>query len=278
LLLGQLWKDRELLYTLTRRDMMARYQSSALGFFWSFAKPLALVLIFGVAFQRILRIEMPNKDVPFGLHLLVGILAWSFFSRCVGEGQGVILAHSNLIKKVRINVEVFPATTVLGNLINYLLGMLVALPVIFFMMAHRPGYSLADVPVMVGLFLLATLQLALLAYAVTLVVSALNVYFRDVESLSEVLLQAWFYGTPIVYPFSLVSGRGVWEYVIWLNPMTPLMVAFRRVLLYRPPLLEGAEDGRLLLFLGISAVETIILYYIGRSIFLSCSRHFADEV
>ncbi|MFP4380603.1 MAG: ABC transporter permease [Candidatus Sumerlaeia bacterium] len=277
-MLRNIWKVRDLLFTLVRRDMIVRYQSSFLGFFWSFAKPLALVAIFGVAFQYILKIEMPNDQVPFGLHLLVGILAWSFFARCIGEGQGAILGQANLIKKVKIPVEVFPAATAIGNLINYLLGMLVVFPVILVMMAPHPNYSLANVPALVALFLLVTILLTFLAFAITLIVSALNVFFRDVESLMEVLLQAWFYGTPIVYPFSLVSGKGIFETLIWLNPMTPICLAYRRILLYRPPMMEGPSDGQLFFWLAIASIETLVLYLIGRTIFLACARHFADEI
>jgi ABC-2 type transport system permease protein len=292
-MLRGIWKVRELLFTLVRRDLIVRYQSSVLGFLWSFAKPLALVGIFQIAFKHILGV---TARVPFSLHLLVGILAWAFLARCIGEGHWVILAHSNLIKKVKLPVEVFPATTVIGNLVNYALAMLVVFPIILIIMSRESGVSWLQAPVQLLLFALVTVLLVALAFALTLLVSAVHVFYRDVESVTEIVLQAWFYATPIVYPMDLLYKKAVGtglnafaklggadyarfvEILYWLNPMTPICIAYRRILLYRdPPGLE-APDQTVLLYLGVAACTTFILYMISQAIFRRCSRHFADEV
>jgi ABC-2 type transport system permease protein len=286
-MLRGIWKARELLFTLVRRDLIVRYQSSVLGFLWSFAKPLALVGIFQLAFKHILGV---TSVVPFSLHLLVGILAWTFLARCIGEGHWVILAHSNLIKKVKLPVEVFPATTVIGNLVNYALAMLVVFPIILIIMSRESGVSWLQAPVQLLLFALVTVLLVALAFALTLLVSAVHVFYRDVESVTEIVLQAWFYATPIVYPMDQLYRKGAFaklggadharlvEILYWLNPMTPICVAYRRILLYwDPPPLE-VPDQKVLLYLGVAACTTFILYMISQAIFRRCSRHFADEV
>jgi lipopolysaccharide transport system permease protein len=290
-LLRNIWKTRELLYCLVRRDLIVRYQSSILGFFWSFAKPLALVLIFQVAFQFILRVDKPNPGTPFGFHLLVGILVWGFFSRSIAEGNWSVLSHANLIKKVKLPVEVFPAVTLSGNLINFLLAMLIVYPIL---LISLPAGSDITWWMQLLLFVLLTILLALLTFAFTVIVSALNVFFRDVESLMEVLLQAWFYATPIVYPVSLLyqkevftHGRwGQWlEIAYWLNPMAAICAAYRRVLLYHPTgdatlIFSGLEipDAQLVMYLGLSCGVTLIVYLAATAVFRHYAPLFADEV
>src|SRR5450830_1786654 len=138
-MLQDIWRVRGLLHTLVRRDLLVRYQSSVLGFLWSFAKPVALVAIFQFAFGTVLGMGSAASGVPLSLHLLVGILVWSFFARSVAEGHWAVLSHANLIKKVRLPVEVFPTTTVVGNLINFLLGMVVVFPIILVLLARHGG-------------------------------------------------------------------------------------------------------------------------------------------
>jgi ABC-2 type transport system permease protein len=283
-MLRDLWRVRELLFTLIRRDLLVRYQSSVLGFFWSFAKPLALVAIFHFAFSVVLRVKPPNPEVPFYLHLLVGILVWSYLARCVAEGHWAVLSHANLIKKVKLPIEVFPITTVAGNLLNFLLGMAVVVPLILLTLPGAPTGGIATLAAQVVGFVGLTLLLTVLAQAIVFLVAALNVFYRDVESLSEVGLQAWFYATPIVYPAQLIrraveSGHlPAWvEPLYWLNPMTPLCVAYRRVLLYHTQPLE-VSDSMLAFYLAGAGITITALFLISQWVFAQGSRRFADEV
>lgn len=286
-MLQDIWRVRGLLHTLVRRDLLVRYQSSVLGFLWSFAKPLALVAIFHFAFRTILRIDSAAPLVPFSLHLLVGILVWSYFARSVAEGHWAVLSHANLIRKVRLPVEVFPATTVVGNLINFLLGMVVVFPIVLLLMARQggPAVTVAGVAAQFGGFVALTALLSLLTFALTLLVSAVNVYYRDVESVSEVALQAWFYATPIVYPATLVSREfsegtlPAWvERLYWLNPMTPICVAYRRVFLYGPQTGFEMADADLARWLGVATLVTFVLFLFSAWVFRRLARSFADEV
>ena len=307
-MLRDIWRVRGLLYTLVRRDLLVRYQSSVLGFLWSFAKPLALVAIFQFAFGSVIGLQSATASVPLSLHLLVGILVWSFFARSVAEGHWAVLSHANLIKKVRLPVEVFPTTTVVGNLINFLLGMVVVFPIILVLLARHggPDITWGRLAVQGGGFVALTALLSLLTLALTLRVSAVNVYYRDVESVSDVLLQAWFYATPIVYSVKLVEEKfakkhfSIWfERLYWLNPMTPICVAYRRLLLYTPgppaaaaaasadaPLLREAmlpsglevPDGLLAWRLAVAAALTVLLFLFSVWVFRRLARSFADEV
>jgi lipopolysaccharide transport system permease protein len=279
-LIRSIWQVRELLYTLVRRDLIVRYQSSVLGFLWSFANPLALVGIFYVAFSRIVPIggdNMPDPRISFGLHLLVGILAWTYFSRCLSEGHWAVLSHANLIKKIKMPIEVFPAVTVTGNLINYLLGMLVVIPTILIWLPDD-CVTLSHLPLQVALFLLTTLLLSTLLFALTLFVSAINVFYRDMAAITELGLQAWFYATPIIYPATLIEGKFPdWlERLYWCNPMAPIVVAYRRILLYSSP--AEMEDAMLLKYLCVCVALTLALLIAAQAIFRNYARLFADEV
>lgn len=283
---GDRRKALELLMCLVRRDLIVRYQSSVLGFFWSFAKPLALVGIFTLAFRVILKVRLPNENVPFALHMLLGVVVWAYFSRALSEAHFSVLGHGSLIKKVKLPTAVFPAATVVGNLINFLLGMVVVLPVVFIAMARSGVVEWHLVPFQMALFLFVTFILSLLIYGLALIVSAANVFYRDMEPITEVALQAWFYATPIVYPISYLYDRdftvggvalgGLLKTLYWLNPMTPVCVAYRRILLYRGTL--EAPDGDLLLYLGAMALVSVSILLAGAAFFRRASRTFADEV
>ena len=117
-MIRRLWKTQNLLINLVRRDLTIRYKSSVLGFFWSFIKPLALTAVFYVVFEVILGMELRTETIPITLHLLIGILAWTFFSGATSEAMHTILANANLIKKVRLPLEVFPMAVVCSHLIQ----------------------------------------------------------------------------------------------------------------------------------------------------------------
>nr|HPK02392.1 ABC transporter permease [Candidatus Sumerlaeota bacterium] len=221
---------RNLLVNLVRRDLTLRYRSTVLGFFWSFVKPLALTAIFYIVFTYVLRIPLREARVPFVLHLLTGMLAWTFFAGATGEAMDVILANANLIKKVRLPLAVFPLATVCSHLVHFFLALLVLVGLLI----------VADLPPTPAILLvlpIAALQF-LLVLAVAFVLSALNVFYRDIASVWEVLTTAWFYATPIIYPVYMaleeIDRRGWgWLRLPYLaNPMTPLVLAYRRVLLY----------------------------------------------
>lgn len=272
---------RNLLYNLVRRDLTVRYKSTVLGFFWSFIKPLALTAIFYVVFSLVMGLRLHEPKVPYALHLLTGMLAWSFFAGSTGEAMGVMLANANLIKKVRLPLVVFPVASVLSHLVHFLLGLVVLLALMI-VAGLTPGpQCLLIVPIII-------LETAL-AIAVAMILSALNVFWRDVGSIWEVLTTAWFYVTPIIYPIYEVNPvihrfGGKWlEWIYLANPLTPIMVAYRRVLLYGS--LETIDPAKLELLntqlmksLMLSAGVTAILLFIGWNVFSKFSRSFADEL
>lgn len=276
----ELWQARNLLLNLIRRDLTIRYKSSVLGFFWSFIKPLALTGVFWLVFDKIMGLRLQAEQVPFTLHLLVGILAWTLFAGATSESLTSVISNANLIKKVKLPLMVFPIAVVCSHLVHFVLAFFVLFALSILMgLPPSPAYLL--VPFVMALMFIFTV-------AVSLILSAVNVFYRDVTSIWEVIVTAWFYATPIIYPVYMAldeienMGKG-WLYWIYMaNPMTPMIIALRRLLLYAsldtPGLKLEMSDGSLFASLLASIFITFLVFYLGIRIFSHFSQKFADEL
>jgi homopolymeric O-antigen transport system permease protein len=281
-MIREVWQSRELVWNLVKRDLKTRYKSSVLGFFWSFGKPLLLMLILWFVFTTVLRLpqfKIRNPEFPFALHLLTAVLAWTYFSGGLLDSMHSILSNSNLVKKVKLNTVVFPVSSVLANLVNYLL----ALTVLFcFMVAYRTPFSfyilLLPIVILIQTFLMLSLSLLL---------SSLYVFYRDVGSILEIILTGWFYATPIIYPYWLAEKEiperfsrfgNLFYHLYMLNPFLPIVVAYRRLLFH--PILDPPEmaDTTLLIYLSYTLGLSIIFYFAFKRLFRHYAVRFADEL
>jgi len=216
-----IFRYRLLIQSLVSRDLKARYRGSFLGFLWSFVNPLLLLLTYWLVFSSVFKGAQTKAVQPFYLFILCGLLPWTWFSGSVAEASGVLIAGGNLIKKVVFPAEVLPVVSVLSNLVHFLL----ALPILIVFLAYHgllsPSALLLPFPILVQLVF--TLGVALL-------VSALTVHFRDVQSILAHLLHLWFFGTPILYYYG--EQQGTLRAVIRLNPMTHILVSYQQVLFH----------------------------------------------
>ncbi|MBI3736750.1 ABC transporter permease, partial [Candidatus Sumerlaeota bacterium] len=210
------WKSRNLLANLVRRDLTVRYKATVMGFFWSFAKPLAYMVIYQVVFGQILALQIRESRIPYALHILAAILPWTFFTGATSEAMNSILGSANLIKKVKLPLEVFPLAAVVSQAIHFALAMIV-------LVAGMIVYGIAPGPGILLLPVLAAIQFVLIL-AVSLLLASLNVFYRDVASIWEVGLAAWFYATPIIYPayyateYFAQRGMGWAQWLYLANP------------------------------------------------------------
>ncbi|MBN1297724.1 ABC transporter permease, partial [bacterium] len=179
----------ELLGSFTTRNLKLKYQASFLGFLWSLITPLMQMMIYTVVFSVIIRVRV---DWPFAVFLLTAQLPWIFFSNCLMMGAGSVIEHGNLIKKVKFPRALIPISTVLSNLINFGITLIV-------LVGFLVGY---DIPLTAHLLLLipATLILSLFTLGLTFITAALAVFFRDLFHILEVVLLLWFWAVPVVYP------------------------------------------------------------------------------
>lgn len=224
--------SRELILNLTLRELRGKYKGSILGWAWSMLNPLATVAIFSLVFRFFLKIEVPAGDPSglngFALWLLCGLLTWNLFSNCLNGAMGSLVGNAALVGKVYFPREALPLSNILANIVSSLIefGVLAAILLV------------AGNMVIPWIPMVLVLIVAALPYIVglSLMLSVLNVYFRDVQYLTGIVLQALFYATPVVYPISLVPerhevlGMDVPVLQIYrLNPLVRLVEAVRDV-------------------------------------------------
>ena len=216
---------RELLVDFAWRELRARYKGSALGFAWNFVNPLLQLVVFWILFGVVLRTRpiTASGEQPYAIFLFVGLLPWTFFATSLQSGASAILANAPLVKKVRMPLQLLPAASVLSALANFLLSFLVLLAVLAIFGPRHPE-GLLWIPLLVALQIVMNLGFAYL-------LSALAVFFRDVQHILGILLLAWYFLTPVLFPVAVLSDRPEQLRLLYLNPMTAIIVAYQRALL-----------------------------------------------
>jgi ABC-2 type transport system permease protein len=271
--LGELWRDREILANLARKELRVKYKSSALGVAWSMLNPALYLVVFYVVFTYFL----PNQVPDFPVYLLSGLLPWTLFTTGLQGATVSVVGGANLVPKVAFPHEMLPLAAIRAQLVNFFFQVvvLVAFLLIFgYPMIHR------------GLVLLPLALAVLLVFttALGMATSALNVRYRDTGHLVDLALLAWFWSTPIVYPASLVQDNLEGAFSLYLlNPVTNIVLAFQRGV-YGGVSQEALQSlpapgltwyGIRLLVVG--AVSGVLLYFSWR-LFFRRSGDFAEEL
>ncbi len=223
----QLWAKFDLLRTLVRRDLEARYKGSILGNLWPLVNQLSQLLIYTYVFSIVLRVKLtisslPENNFTFGLWLFAGLLPWIAFSGGLMQSAGAVVGQPNLVKKVVFPLSLLPLVPILATFIESSFGLMA---LIFFVAvhAHTLHPTLALLPLIWLTQLLLTAGLGYLA-------AGLTVFLRDVPQTLGVVLNLWMYLTPIVYPASAIP-EGWRNWVFWLNPLTAIAEVYRDLIL-----------------------------------------------
>ncbi len=245
--LANLVRYRGLIQSLVARELKARYRGSVLGFFWSFINPLLLLLVYSFVFSTV----MPNKTEgiqPYALFMFCGILPWTWFSSALSEATNSLISGGNLIKKVLFPAEILPIVSVLANMVNFFLGLLILVPSLIYYerLPFSPG--LLWFPVTVLIQLVFTL-------ALSFILSALTVHFRDIRDLLANILMLWFFSTPIIYSWRQENVQR-YETLFALNPFTHLAISYQEILFFGP-----VDHWRWLLALGVGSVGLFLAGY-----------------
>lgn len=252
----ELYRYRDLILRLAWSDFKLRYKSSALGFFWSLLEPMLMLLVLYVVFSNLMRIQVEH----YQLFLLLGIILWNFLDRGTSMSIWGIVGKPSLVQKVYFPRDILVISTCITALMMTALEFLVF---IIFMAAFRvlPATTVAYFPI---LFVFEFLIIVGLSMAL----SALNVYFRDVQFIWRLIVQVGFFGTPILYPLTIFPEKIRW--IVMLNPMAQIISMIRDCTLY-----GISPDPANLAYL---AVCTIILLIIGYAIFASLEPRFAEVI
>lgn len=255
--LWDLWNYRELLYFLMLRDIKVRYKQAVLGVAWAVVQPFLTMIIFALLFGKL--VGIPSDNMPYPLFAYAGLLLWTFFSNAISSSSNSLVGNANLITKVYFPRMIIPDAAVAAGLVDLGVGFVLLIG----MMVHYGftlTWSVLLIPVPVGLVIL-------LAIAVGMWMSALNVKYRDVRYAVPFLLQLWMFASPIVYPSSIVPPK--WQWLLFLNPLTTMIESFRAALLGRQLDWTG---------MGVSAMITCVLLVCSAYAFKRLEKTFADLV
>ena len=207
---------------MTRRNLAARYRGSLLGVAWVILTPFLMMLLYTVVFSGFLRVRLSenHSSTAFALYLLAGLLPWNAFAEAVGRAPQALIDQRTLVTKVVFPVEIIPLSLVSTALVNHAIAMGLFLLGALVLQGWAP--SLLLLPLLV-------LPLALITAGVTLLLSSLGVFLRDIGQAIGLALTVWLFLTPILYLPSAVPAR--FQFLVRLNPFTPLVASYRRVIL-----------------------------------------------
>ena len=253
----ELYKYREMIVSMVRRDLRSRYKGSILGFAWTFINPLLQLIVYYFVFKILMKAGIPK----FHLYLFVGLIPWIFFSTCLVGGSVSIIVQKDLIKKIYFPREVIPISYVIGAFVNMALSFIVVIAV-----ALVSGV----VPSVGGLLCLPVIMIVefIFALGLALIASALTVYLRDLEHILGIITMAWQFATPICYGEFLIPER--FKAIYSLNPMTPIIRAYRAILY------EGGVPD--LSTLIESLVIGLFFLVVGAIVFRKLQVRFAEEL
>ncbi|MBV8475027.1 MAG: ABC transporter permease [Acidobacteria bacterium] len=252
----QVRQYHELIWALALKELRVRYKRSILGFVWALLNPLLMMLVLTVVFGSLMRFSLPH----YSIFLLSMLLPWTFFSQCLSYSVESIVANGELLKKVRVAKLVFPLAAVVSNIINFLLSLI---PLLLLILALRfpVHWTWIYLPVpMLGLFLFTQ--------GVALIFATVNVFYRDVSHIVQIILQAWFYFSPIIYSLEFVPAHYRW--LFRLNPLLYVLNGFRLSIYYGllpslPSMALSLGFGIVLLAFGVALFrryEKSFVYYL----------------
>jgi lipopolysaccharide transport system permease protein len=250
---------RELLWTLTVREVKIRYKQTLLGVAWAVAQPLGLMLAFSIFFGRFAGI--PSEGLPYPLFSYAALLPWTFFTTSLAFGVPSLVNNATLVTKVYFPREILPLASVLSAGVDFAAGAVVyGLLMVYYRIAPTGAFA----------YLLPLLAVQLgFTVGVTLILAAINVSYRDVRYALPLVTQIWLYTTPVIYPLSVIPARIRGLYLA-VNPMAAVIEGYRRVLVA-----GAAPDQRMLALAGASAAALLFAGYV---YFKRAERSFADVI
>jgi ABC-2 type transport system permease protein len=284
--IANLWRYRELVGNLTRKELKIKYKNSVLGFVWSLLNPLMYLVVFSLVFNIISQINVPY----FGIFFLSGLLAWNLFSAALSGGTSAIVMNAQLVTKVWFPREALVLASVFAAIVHFLLQSLV-LAAALLVFQRSPAWEFVPV------FLFSIVVLLVFATALAIALSAINVYLRDTQHLLEVALLAWFWLSAIAFNYGQVAHRLVAKYgergelIAALNPVLTVVITFQRTL-YNPAPLTPAERANpefipilpehamswYATHLAITGVVSLVLLYGALALFSRLEDNFAQEI
>lgn len=239
-LFRSLWEYRGFVWSSIRNEFIARFARIRLGGLWMIINPLAQVAIYALVLSNVLAAKLPGIEnkYAYALYLMAGVLAWSLFAETIGRSLTLFIEQGNLMKKMRFPRITLPVIVVGSCLLNYVL-LFLALLAVFALLGQMPSMQIFWI-------IPLTITVMALAIGIGLILGVLNVFVRDVGQVVPILLQAWFWFTPVVYPIDIIPEQ--FKGVMVFNPMYPIVTAFHDILVYA----KSPDLGQIVIVMVIS--------------------------
>lgn len=244
--LKNIWMYRFFIVSSIKTEFKARFVRSRLGGVWMIVNPLAQVAIYALVLSAVLSAKLPGIDsqYAYAIYLMAGMLGWSLFLEVFSRSLNIFLENANLIKKMAFPKMALPLVVTGTALINNIF-LFVAMLVVFGLLGHIPTLALLWLPVLI----IITLALAL---GLGLMFGILNVFIRDVGQIMPILLQFWFWLTPVVYVATILPEA--YQDILYINPMTGIVVSYQNILVY-----GKSVDLSILMYPSLVAIISIVL-------------------
>jgi lipopolysaccharide transport system permease protein len=260
-----IWRFRELFYILTWRDLKVRYKQTVLGVAWSVLRPLLSTVIFSVLFGRIARLDSEVPQQYYLVFVFAAMLPWQFFSNALSESSNSIVQNSNLITKIYFPRIIVPASTVIVSLVDFMISFVLLLGM-FVIYGLMPSWKIVFLPAFLMLAFLA-------AFGIGLMLTALNVKYRDFRFVMPFIIQFGVFVSPVAYSSLVVQTNfGVGARLLYsLNPLVGVIDGFRWAIF-------GQDEILFLPGLMVSAGVTLIMLWLGIRYFRRTEKGFADTI
>lgn len=249
---------RELLFNLSNREITQRYKQSVLGYVWVILNPLFQLLVLTFVFSTIFRVS--SFSVPYVIFLIVGLLPWNFFSQSLASASNALVGNSSLITKIYFPREILVYGTIVAKIVDFFYSCLVL--VLFFIFYH--------VHLNINVFWVIPIFIVQLIFtaALSLIIASLNLFYRDIQYVLNLVISLWFYLTPVIYPVEQFPEK--YRFIFTVNPMSVIINA------YRQTVLGGREPN--FNSLAIALITSVILFIVSFLVFKKSEGKFADYV
>ncbi len=221
--LKKVLQRKELVKNLIIKQLKVRYKSSSLGFLWSLLNPLLMMLVYSAVFSRLMGRPGSEGIDNYAAFLVTGLFTWNFFAGSLSDSVNSFMGNASLIKKVYFPRIILPVSSVLTNLVNYLLSLAVVF-ILLGIWGIYPNWTIVYLPALVLIMLL-------ICAGFSFFLATLNVVFRDIEHMIQVMLLAWFFLSPIIYDYK-INIPAHYHSLYLLNPMAGLIISFQQVLYF----------------------------------------------
>jgi ABC-2 type transport system permease protein len=255
--ISEIWSFKNMIFELTHRELRGKYKGSLLGFLWTYVNPLCQIIVYAFVFSQIFR----SGIEVFYIYLIVSMFPWNFFTGGVIQGLGSIRYQGDLVKKVYFPRQILPLVSVTVNLVNMIISFFIIYAIILV-----SGWGI-DWNLQPWLIIVIFIEFVF-TLGLALALSAVEVYFRDIEHITSVVMMIWMYATPMFYSLDSIPEK--FQMVFYMNPMLYIIGMYQQVLYYKiAPSPEYIAKG---------AIAALISFVIGWIIFKLLEKRFAEEL